>query len=177
MSNALHLVLGAMVIAPGFEPISRVALGLVNRSPTWKSGLSDMLKGYAALIVGAILMTFILQALDYTPDATKSTYLPAGVLLSYWTSISATSLFASIAAATAGAFLILQERSVLTAGVMIALALVPSATICGLGIANADLALATTGLYRFAIETLIVSVMSIAVFAWKFRWMPERKTT
>lgn len=45
-TNALHLVIAAMVIAPGFEPISRIALGLVSGSRAWQRGLTDTLKGY-----------------------------------------------------------------------------------------------------------------------------------
>lgn len=175
LTEALHLVIGAMVIAPGFEPLTRLALGLVNRRPSWKSGLIDSLKGYGALIVGAILSALVLQYLGYGPADGSSTYLSNDALLSYWTSLTAVSLLASIAAATAGAFLILQERSVLTAGVMIALALVPAAAVSGLGIATLDSSLMLAGLVRLAIEISIVVVMSMAVLAWKFKWMEKRK--
>lgn len=175
MTNALHLVIGAMVIAPGFEPISRIALGMVNRTLSWKSGAIDTLKGYTSLIAGAALTALALQLLGYSPASTQGTYLPEGALLSYWTSITLTSVLASLAAATAGAFLILQERSVLTAGVMIALALIPAATVAGIGIANADMQLVTSGLLRFAIETLLVAIMSALVFGWKFKWIEKRR--
>lgn len=175
LTNALHVVIGAMVIAPGFEPITRFSLGLVNRSPSWRSGLIDTFKGYAALIAGVVLTALVLQAMGLGPSNTKDSYLTEGALLSYWTSTTATSLLVSTAAAAAGAFLILQERSVLTAGVMVALALVPAATVFGLGIATADMSLANAGLSRLGIETLLVTVASLIVFAWKFKVIEKRK--
>lgn len=55
VSGTLHLVIGAMVIAPGFEPFSRLALGLIEGSRAWQRGLLDIAKGYAALAAGAAL--------------------------------------------------------------------------------------------------------------------------
>lgn len=175
LTEALHLVIGAMVIAPGFEPLTRFSLGLANRSPSWKSGVIDTVKGYGTLIAGAILSALIMKSLGYGPTEGKATYLSEAALLSYWTSITATSLLASIAAATAGAFLVLQERSVLTAGVMIALALVPSAAVFGLGVSMLDSSLMAAGLLRLVIEIAIVVVMSMVVLAWKFKWVEKRK--
>jgi hypothetical protein len=177
LTNVLHLVIGAMVMAPGFEPIARFSLGVINRRPAWKSGARDTLKGYAALIAGAILTALTLQPLGYSPATTGKTYLPEGALLSYWTSISPIALLGSVAAAVAGAILILQERSVLTAGVMIALALIPAAVMFGIGVANAHMQLVTAGLTRLAIEMLLVATTSLAVFACKFKWIEKRRMT
>jgi hypothetical protein len=175
MTNALHLVIGAMVIAPGFEPISRAALGMATRSPSWKSGLSDTAKGYVAIVAGAMLATVVLRFWGYSPANTQGTYLPEGALLSYWTSISLTSVLVSTIAATAGAILILQERSVLTAGVMIALALIPAAAIVGIGIATVNLSLVIAGLLRFSVDVFLVAVMSGAVFLLKFQFIEKRR--
>lgn len=175
LTNALHLVISAMVIAPGFEPISRIALGLVNQSPAWRRGLGDFFMGYVALIVGAAIAALILQEQGYGPASTQGTYLPTGALLSYWTSITATSLLVSAIAALAGALLIVGQRSILTAGVMIALALIPAATIAGLGIATADMNLLETGLSRLGIEVLLVSAASALVFGMNRLWVEKRK--
>lgn len=174
LTNALHLVISAMVIAPGFEPISRIALGVVNQSPAWRRGLGDFLMGYAALIVGAALATLILQEQGHGPASTQGTYLPKGALMSYWTSITATSLLVSAIAAIAGALMILGQRPVLTAGVMIALALIPAATIVGMGIATADAGLLKTGLSRLGIEALLVGTASALVFGLNRLWVERR---
>ena len=173
-TNALHLVIGAMVIAPGFEPISRVALGLVSRSVSWKRGAADFSKGYLSMIAGAIIATILLRQLGYAPENTQETYLSKGALLSYWTSISITSLLVSAVAAAAGALLIIGQRAVLTAGVMIALALVPAATIFAMGISTANPSLLMTGLSRFVIEVAIVFLVSVLVFSCNRIWIDKR---
>jgi hypothetical protein len=177
MTNALHLVIGAMVIAPGFEPISRVALGIVSRGASWRRGFADFLKGYLSLLAGAAVAAIILQQWGYGPASTQGTYLPQGALLSYWTSLSPTSLLVSAAAATAGALLVIGQRAVLTAGVMIALALIPAATMLGIGLATMDMNLITTGSTRLVIELLMVGVLSILVFAAKRGWIEKRRTS
>jgi hypothetical protein len=53
VSGTLHIVIAAMILAPGFEPVARVALGVVARTPDWRRGVSHTARGYAALIAGA----------------------------------------------------------------------------------------------------------------------------
>jgi hypothetical protein len=57
-TGALHLVIGAMVIAPGFEPISRIALGLAAGGQGWRRGAIDTAKAYTALILAAGVTAF-----------------------------------------------------------------------------------------------------------------------
>lgn len=53
-SDKLQLVVGAMVIAPGFQPIIRIPFGLLAGSAdTWKLGLKGTVFGYLALMAGA----------------------------------------------------------------------------------------------------------------------------
>lgn len=176
-TNALHLVIGAMVIAPGFEPISRVALGLVHRSTSWRAGIVDFAKAYLLLIAGAAVATLVMQYLAYLPRDTQASYLAKDSLISYWMSASAASYMVSVLAAAAGALLIIGQRSVLTAGVMIALALIPSASIFGMGMATLDGAMAWTGLKRFGIETFIVLFMSALVFWCNTTFIEKRRMT
>lgn len=173
-TSSLHIVLAAMAIAPGFEPLARVALGLAaNRRVAWR-GASDTAKGYAALVLGAAVATLLLQLLGKAPLAGAASYLPAQVLLSYWTTVSPSSFLVVAAAATAGAVLIATNRSVLTAGVMIALSLVPSAAIVGMALVSGDVAILAMGLSRFAMEAVGVVAFSLAVFAWKRSRLQKR---
>jgi uncharacterized membrane protein len=133
-TNALHIVLGAMLIAPGFQPIVRIALG------------------------------------------SEASYLPAGVLISYWTSITAPGLVVTATAGAAGAILIATDRAVLTAGVMVALALVPGAAVAGLATASGDLGLAASGALRWLLEVVIVLAASTIVLSWK-KASVHRRTT
>lgn len=131
-TNSLHLVVGAMVIAPGFQPLVRVGLGVVGGSPAWRRGLLDTAKGYAALVPAAGLTALLLRAMGTDPlGSADGGYLPSGALVRYWDGVTLNATIVTIAAGVGGALLIAANRSVLTAGVMIALALVPSAALVG----------------------------------------------
>jgi uncharacterized membrane protein len=167
VTNALHIVIGAMVIAPGFAPITRFSLGIVTESTDWKSGLRDTFKTYSALLAGAFIASFIMQSLGYNLISGKSSYLPLGVLVSYWTSINTSSIIITISAAIAGALVIITNRSVLTAGVMIALALIPATSIIGIGIVAGDFDVAGNAAIRLFLEIGIVAIASALTFLWK----------
>lgn len=174
-TNALHIVIAAMVIAPGFEPISRLSLGAVSGSSAWRRGLTDTALGYMALLGGAIAATLVLQALGKSPLGGESTYLPTGVLISYWTNITTSSLIITAVAGIAGAILIATNRSVLTAGVMIALALVPAAAITGMALVSGEFSLALKSLLRWLIEVAFVAGFSGLVFLWKRIRVQQRR--
>lgn len=166
-TNALHLVMGAMVIAPGFMPMVRVSLGIVGRSAAWRRGLADMFKGYAALVVGAASTTLLLIALGKSPLDEESSYLPAGILVSYWTNITAPSVLVSLVSGVVGTILVATGRSVLTAGVMVALSLVPGAAIIGMGAVAGNLDALIGGALRWIVDVLMVTVTAYLVFSWK----------
>lgn len=162
-TSTLHLVLGAMIIAPGFEPISRIALGVVTRGEAWYRGVKDVLKGYAALVAGAVLASLLLL-LSGKPLGGESTYLAPGALVSYWTTITAPGVLVSALAGAAGAILIASGRSVLTAGVLVTLALVPTATLVGMTLVAGDFPLLGRSLLRWLIDVALVAGMGIPVF-------------
>lgn len=174
-TDALHLVVGAMVIAPGFEPISRIALGAVAGSGTWRRGVAHTAQGYLVLTLAAWVTALVLRAIGVPPLGGEAAYLPAGVLTSYWSSITAPGLLVSTVAGATGGLLIAANRSILTAGVMIALALVPAAALAGMALSVGDLALFGKGLLRWFIEALIVGLASALVFAWKRARVQRRK--
>ena len=97
--GALDLVIGAMIIGPGFEPICRVSLGLVA-----------------------------------------------------------------------------ANRSLLTSGVMIALALVPAAAVLGMSLALGDTGTAAGALVRWAVDVGGVLLLSALVFAVKRATILQRKS-
>ena len=76
-TNALHLVIGAMILAPGFEPLSRMGLGLVLRSRAWWRGVKDVAIGYTALIIAAALTSLWIQASAHPPLATSNHTWPS----------------------------------------------------------------------------------------------------
>lgn len=172
-TNALHIVIAAMIIAPGFEPLSRIALGMVNRNGLWRNGLRDTGFGYAALVVGAGLAAVALAAAGYDPIATEPSYLPR-VLLSYWTRPDPPSILGSVIAGLGGGLVIAMNRSILTAGVMVALALIPSAAIIGMALPFGQFDLAAKALLRWTTDAVLVLVTAWLVFRWKRASMQKR---
>lgn len=162
-TNALHLVVAAMLVAPGFQPIVRIALGWVAGSATWRAGVRHTLIGYAVLVASAATTAWLLQLNGKMPAGGESSYLPAGTLIAYWSQPTPESLMVSFAAALAGAILIASDRAVLTAGVMVGLALVPAATLAGIGIGTGNAALVAQGLQRWGLEFLCVVIGSLLV--------------
>lgn len=167
LTNAIHVVLGGMIISPGFVPIARVALGTITKSGALKRGLKDTFKGYLALTVGAASTMLVYRLMTELSINGKAGYLEVGELTSYWTSISYSSVAVSTAAAIAGGLLIATNRSVLTGGVMVALALIPSAALAALALVVGEFSLSQKAFLRWLIDVGLVFVMSYGVFAWK----------
>jgi uncharacterized membrane protein len=122
-------------------------------------GLTATALGYAALAVGAALAVLVLQVIDPSPAALGERHW-----VRYWSSVQPSSVLIALVAGAAGAVVIASGRSVLTAGVMIALALIPAMAIAGMALAAGDLALAGRGVLRWATDAACVAVAGGAVF-------------
>lgn len=175
LTNAIHIVVGAMIISPGFEPISRMALGMITKSSAFKRGLSDTIRGYLALMLGAAATMLVYHLTRATDLQGKASYLSAGELTTYWTTISLSSVAISAAAAFAGGLLIATKRSVLTGGVMVALSLIPAASLGSMALIAGDVSLSMKALLRWLIDLGLVLLMSFIVFAWKRRQVHKRE--
>jgi len=103
-----------------------------------------------------------------------SSYLPVGVLVEYFTTITVESLLISVSAAFIGALLILSNRTILTAGVMIVVALVTSAAIAGLALVAGDFSMAIQAFGRWCLEVVIIILCSAIVFYIKKRTTMQR---
>lgn len=170
LTGALHVVIGAMVIAPGFQPIARFVLGVINRSGAWKGGLVDTARAYGALLVGATIAALTGSAFGAGVDVGgEDSYLAADSLIDYWTTITWGGLVVGAVAAICGGILIALNRTVLTAGVMVALALVPTATMVPMALVGGDPMLAASAGLRFLAEVALVLAGTTAVFLFKRR--------
>jgi len=166
-TEAIHVVIAGMLIAPGFEPLARVSLGLAAGGTACRHGLADTAKGYAALLAGALIAALALRALGSSPLGGNPGPLVSGALASYWSSVGAESLIVSMVAAVGGGILIAGNRTILTGGVMVALALIPSAALLSAGLAVGDVGVALGGALRWLIDAALVVALCWAVFAWK----------
>lgn len=171
ISGSVHIVVGAMVIAPGFHPFARVMLGIVTGTrQTWRGGIRDVLRGYAALLAGAALAALLGAALGESAlQAGGFSYLGSDLLVRYWTTTSWSGVAVGAAASLAGGLLLSINRTVLTAGVMVALALVPSASLVSAALVAGDLGLSGRALFRFSVDVMLVLAGCALVFLVKRR--------
>jgi hypothetical protein len=171
VSGAIHVVIGAMVIAPGFQPFARFVLGLVNGSRTWRGGALDVFRGYGALLAGATIAALLSMLLGSSAlnGGGEATYLLSEDLVTYWSTITWTGVVVGVVAGVAGGLLMAINRTVLTAGVMVALALVPTAALVPMALVAGDVTLAGQALARFSVEVVVVLVTIAGVFLFKTR--------
>jgi hypothetical protein len=165
--DALHLVIGAMLVAPGFEPIVRGVLRVVARADRPLLGWRQLFGSYAVLLLAAALTSLLVSGLGQDPSGGTASYLPAGVLIRYWTAVSPLTLLVAAIAGAAGAVLVASNRSVLTSGVMVALALVPGVAITAIGLTTLDFSLAAQGALRWLLDVVLVAAASAVVFVVK----------
>jgi hypothetical protein len=170
VTGTIHAVIGAMVIAPGFQPFSRFVLGVVNGSGAWKGGLNDVARAYGALLLGATIAGLLTMGFgDNALSAGDDTYLAAADLVALWTTTTWHGVAISAVAAVCGGLLIAIDRSVLTAGVMVALALVPTAALVPMALLAGEVDLALAAGSRFGLEVVLVLAASAGVFSLKRR--------
>ena len=163
-TDTLHIVVGAMLIAPGFEPLLRIPFGLIGgpRELTIK-GLVSTASGYAVLLAGAALTYLILRWIDpaSSPDLMTRHWVR------YWSQTTASGAFVALIGGVTGAVVITTQRSTLTAGVMIALALVPTMALVGMASVCGDWQLAGRGFVLWAVNVAAVLVASAVTFGLK----------
>ncbi|WP_106476273.1 DUF389 domain-containing protein [Phytohalomonas tamaricis] len=163
-TDLLHVIVGAMIIAPAFEPLVRIPFGMITRAKELiPSGFASVAAGYLCLAAGAALTTSILELWNggAPPGLAQQQWM------TYWSSVSFPGVLLSIFGGIAGAVIICAQRGVMTVGVMITLALIPSMAVVGIGIVVGDFSLAWNGFIRWLVDVALVVAMSIVVFGGK----------
>lgn len=174
-TSSLHIVIAGMLVAPGFMPVMRISLGLVTRNGVWYYGLIDTVKVYVALIAGATVTIFIMQGIGKNPASpVPEYYLLHQTFISYWSGITPSSILASIAASIAGVVLIATKRSVFTSGVMIGLALVPSAALIPLGLISGNYSIAGHAALRWLVDIILVFTIPAIYLFWEKKRIHKR---
>lgn len=170
-SDTLHIVIGAMLIAPAFEPLVRLPFGpIAGLRDESRIGLLSTVLGYAALAGGAFAALAILRGID--PAATDE--IVARRWVGYWSTFSAPALLASLLGALAGGITVAGIQNVFTTGVMVLLALVPSMAIVGMAVAALDFDLAGHALVRWGADAALVVLASALVLGWKAKAVHRR---
>lgn len=168
ITDAIHLALAGVVLAPGFQPLMLITYGVINGTREWKRGIKQTLLMYLSLLIGAILTTYILMSVGRSVTGGKATYLPeAGVLLNYWASMNFTGLFIAASAGFIGTFVVSSRQPSLLPSITIAVALIPSLSIAGIAGVAGEWGLAQTAIIRWISELILILLFSSIAFLLK----------
>jgi hypothetical protein len=150
----------ASVIAPGFEPLAKVPLGMVlGRWITVLRGLRSAVIGYVVIAVFAALAYLLLDITGVTSPRKFIENKEVGKL-AHPTSLD---LLTSSAAVVAGVTMVASRRFSLLAGPLMALALIPSAAMAGIAVAVGEGKLTVHALERLGMDVGLVFVLGLIV--------------
>lgn len=171
-TDVIHLVIGAMVVTPGFEPFLRMPFSLIVGSyGSFRQALFVTVSGYVLMALGAAAAYRLIDAVQVIPPLES---LP---LVQYWTTLDSVSVLVAVVAGLAGAVTVTANRAVFTAGVMIALALVPGMALVGVGLAAGDPSIAQDGATQWALNGVVVILTATLVIGLKHLLMHGRAGT
>lgn len=170
-SQAISFV-AAAIIAPGFDPVAKIPMGLVlRRWDVARSGLTSAGAGYLALVLSAAL-TFLLLRLTGVATVEQFVSDPEVETLAYPT---LRDVLLSACGAVAGVTMILSYRLFLIPGALIALGIIESAAMIGVALAAGSLALMYEGAERLVLDVLLIVMGGALVVLLKQLLVHRRK--
>lgn len=162
----------AAVIAPGFDPLAKLSLGLLlgKKELLWL-GLKASFWGYGLLIVMAALaywfmeLTGAVSTVDFTGNPeVKNLVAP-----------SSREYLMSVCGAIAGAVMIAAYRESFISGALMALAFIHSAAMIGVGVVSGEYFYAWQGVERLALDIALIIGGCWLVFFIKQRTVHKRR--
>jgi hypothetical protein len=151
-SQAIPFV-AASIIAPGFEPLAAIPIGLVLRR--WAvvgRGLQSTILGYlvlvlsAALIFLALRLTGVVMVEEFTVNPEVRNLAEPGLR----------EILLSACGALAGMVMLLSRRRYLIPGALVALFVIEAAALIGVALAAGEPGLMLEGAKRFGIDILLI---------------------
>lgn len=163
IADQLHIVIGAMLTAPGFEPLLRIVFGTVGRGQHAWAGLRSTAAGYLSLGAAAAIVAPLAMYLK----GVSASELADLYWVQYWSRVEASGVVVSLFAGIAGGVIVSTRMKVLSTGVMVALALIPSMALVGMGLVTWNLDLVAGGIARWGVEVACVLIGGGLVIAVK----------
>ena len=162
----------AAVIAPGFDSLAKIALGLtLRKEDVLFSGVRATLAGYSVLTVLAGLAFWFMNVTGGT-SLTDFTENPVIEHLSHPTTRE---LLLSICGSLAGGVMVASYREVFIAGPLMSLAFIHAAAMLGVGLSSGEWLLALEGLERFTLDVVLIIGGCSLVFFLKQKLVHHRK--
>ena len=162
----------AAIIAPGFDPMTKVPLGLVlRRWPLVWLGLKSALTGYALLIGTAALTMYCL----IVTGETTAQHLAENSEVHNLAHPGLMELLMSAAGALAGIVMLAAYRRSFQAGPLIAMAFIPAAALIGAGMAVGNWTLSLEGLERFGADWGFIVGLGVPFLWLKQKFLHKRR--
>ncbi len=151
----------ASIIAPGFEPLAKIPLGIVlgRWNVVWRGLLSSVI-GYAVLILAAALTMFVL----FATHSVEASELVSNPEVKNLANPKLKEMIVSGAAAVAGMVMIASYRRSVIAGPLVALVIIHAAASIGAGIAARQTNLILEGIERLGLDVLFIIIAGLLVF-------------
>jgi uncharacterized membrane protein len=160
------------MLAPGYEPLAKVPLGLLIGKPQLAvRGLKSALVGYAMIILGAAIMFGLLRALNISSPELLARN-PEVHSLSH---PDTRSVAYSILGGLTGMIVVAAYRRSVLAGPLVLLAIIPAAALIGAGAASGSWPLVKQGIERTLLDVLIIWAAGALIVAWKRAFVHKRK--
>jgi hypothetical protein len=153
-------IVAASIIAPGFEPLAKISMGLgLRRWAVVGTGLKSAGVGYLALVLSAALvfLVVLLSGLVTLEDFVGNSEVES---LAYpsWRDI-----FVSACGAVAGVIMMLSYRLYLIPGALIALEIIEATTLIGMALVAGEPELMYGGAVRLGLDVLFIVVGGMLV--------------
>ena len=159
ISQAIALV-AAAVIAPGFEPIARIPFGLVLRQRDLiLRGVASAITAYVVLIITSALLFLVLR-LTGTLSVADVLHSSQVYNISHPGHLD---MLLSASGAAAGIIMTLGYRRGLMPGPLMAMALIPAASIAGVALVAGEPLLFFHALKRLGIDMALIIVLGLAI--------------
>ena len=157
-------VVSAAIIAPGFEPLAKIPMGLaLRRWDVARRGLTSAAAGYLALVLSAALAFLVLRL---TGVATAEEFV-SNSQVEELANPTLREILVSTCGALAGMVMMLSYRLNLIPGALIALMIIEAAAMVGMALAAGELELMFEGLERLSLDVLLIVMGGIIVMVLK----------
>lgn len=130
LSGSVPVLIGAMILAPAFEPLVAVPFGAVNRD--WALIKAGLLNSFALFVIAfgtCMLTVWLMRGMAFSPSqGTIGVDMITERLYAGWSN-----LITALAAGAGGALAAASQRQTNIVGVVIALALIPALAAAAIG--------------------------------------------
>jgi hypothetical protein len=170
--QAIALV-GASIIAPGFEPVAKLGQGLaLNKAKICGRALWSLVVGYCVLLAAAFVVTF---TVSHVFPGRPHEILMSQTTVRLLTHIEGVPVVASACAAVAGIIMVVSLRDLYVVGPLMVLVTISGVALTGAALAIGEPAVALGAIERVGVDMLLIVVLGAAVFFWKQRRFHRRK--